>query len=104
MLPVNLRQLLHKRSRGKVGFEDMFKIFELIRTVTGFVGIEDKDNWHGKPLGDKAAEVIKAIEGRLHKVERTPVTLSPPTVVVPPVNISGVTLNEAPKYSLGDKV
>lgn len=71
--------------------------------MEGFPGIEDKDNWHGKALGDKADEVIKAIKQRLHSQQVT-LKPKPPTTTVNPVDLSKVYLSEPPNYNLGDKV
>ena len=70
----------------------------------GFVGIEDKDGWHGKPLGDKAEEVIKAL---IQKISNQNITIE-----VKPlskegsskVNLNSVKLCELPPYKVGDKV
>jgi transketolase len=69
----------------------------------GFPGIEDKENWHGKPLGDKAEEVINAINARFHS-QSVSLRPQPPSVNVPVVNLNSVRLSESPKYNLGDKI
>lgn len=69
----------------------------------GFVNIEDKENWHGKPLGDKSEEVIKAITQRIKSMDVKIVPQSPSTNV-PAVDLKSVKLSEPPKYSMGDKM
>ena len=68
----------------------------------GFPDIEDKLNWHGKPLGDKSESIISAIAAR---IQSSATTLKPtnPTVVAPEANLS-VKLAEPPNYTLGQKV
>lgn len=67
----------------------------------GFVGIEDKDNWHGKPLGDKSADVLKELAALTSGQTVSPV-VQPPTTNVPKVDLS-VKLSSPPAYKLGDK-
>lgn len=70
-----------------------------------FPNIEDADNWHGKPLGDKAAEVVKHLQGLIVTKD---VKLCPKTVgksgAAPEVDISNVKLSSPPSYKLGDSV
>lgn len=74
------------------------------RISIGFPGIEDYENWHGKPLGDKAAEIVKALQNGLHSANRMPIELAKPTATVPNVNLNNVRLSEPPNYKLGEKV
>lgn len=67
----------------------------------GFSGIEDKDNWHGKPLGDRSVDVLKQLESLTSGVTVTPVIQSP-SVHVPPVDLS-VRLSSPPQYRVGEK-
>jgi transketolase len=71
--------------------------------VIGFPNIEDKEKWHGTPLGDKAEEVIKAITQRI-KSNSISIPIKPPTINVPVVKLEDVRLSEPPKYKLGEKV
>ena len=64
----------------------------------GFVGIEDMDNWHGKPLGDKATQVIANLRP-LADLPGPPKPFTP----VPAIDLT-VRLNEPPNYKLGEKV
>lgn len=69
----------------------------------GFVGIEDKDGWHGKPLGDKAEEVIKALTQNISN-NNISFEIKRPSNACPNVDLKAVKLSEPPKYKLGDKV
>lgn len=72
----------------------------------GIVGVEDQENWHGKPLGDKADKAIEVITSLIkntgpHKlVPQSPVKDAP----VLKVDFSKVSLSEPPAYKLGEKV
>uniref|UniRef100_A0A131YXB7 transketolase n=1 Tax=Rhipicephalus appendiculatus TaxID=34631 RepID=A0A131YXB7_RHIAP len=71
----------------------------------GIAGIEDSENWHGKPLGDKAPAAIEALEKQM--VSKGPWKLAPQRPEkedAPPVNISNIRLSEPPNYKIGDKV
>lgn len=71
----------------------------------GFPNIEDLDNWHGKPLGDKAESVIAKLESEIKN--KGPSTLHPQKPLhddAPQVNISNIALSEPPAYKKGDKV
>ena len=68
------------------------------------IGIEDELNWHGKALGAKAEEALKAIGDRI--VNKGPHGMTPesPVLDAPAVDITNIKLNEPPSYNLGDKV
>lgn len=70
-----------------------------------FPNIEDLDNWHGKPLGDKAAEVVKHLEGLIvnKNVKLTPKPV-PKTGAAPDVDINNIKLSSPPAYKLGDSI
>lgn len=70
-----------------------------------FPNIEDLENWHGKPLGDKANEVIKHLEGLIvdASAHLTPKTLNP-SHLAPVVDVTNVKLSSPPGYKLGDQV
>jgi len=70
----------------------------------GFPGIADQDNWHGKPLGAKAAEVIAHLEAQVRNPGDHALKVAAPTATAPEVSIRNVTLSKPPKYNLGDKV
>ncbi|XP_018801400.1 PREDICTED: transketolase-like protein 2 [Bactrocera latifrons] len=72
-----------------------------------FPNIEDLENWHGKPLGDKANEVIKHLEGLI--VGATDAPANPPKSPAklkqaPVVDITNVKLSSPPNYKLGEQV
>jgi len=73
-----------------------------------FPNIEDLENWHGKPLGDKANAVIKHLEGLILDPTPTVPTLTPKspskTKTAPAVDITNVRLSSPPNYKLGDQV
>ena len=69
-----------------------------------FPGVEDLDNWHGKPLGKQSAAALEAVKKLItdngpHGLSPRPVTDDAPKVVFPKVQ-----LNEPPKYTMGEKV
>ncbi|XP_043654642.1 transketolase-like protein 2 [Drosophila teissieri] len=70
-----------------------------------FPNIEDLDNWHGKPLGDKAAEVVKHLQGLIvnKDVKLAPKPVSK-TGAAPDVDISNIKLSSPPAYKLGDSI
>lgn len=70
----------------------------------GCPSIEDEMNWHGKPLGNKADEVIAAITAQISNPGPHGVTPAEPTDGVPAVDITNITLSEPPAYELGQKV
>lgn len=67
-------------------------------------GIEDKDNWHGKPLGDKCAEAVKTLKASLANQGPHGLTPAPPEVKAPAVSVANIKLSEAPKYDMGQQV
>ncbi|XP_013790219.1 transketolase-like isoform X2 [Limulus polyphemus] len=71
----------------------------------GIPGIEDEENWHGKPLGDKADDAINAIIKSMSN--QGPPQLCPQKPLkedAPAVDISNISLSEPPSYNIGDKV
>ncbi|XP_032673359.1 transketolase isoform X1 [Odontomachus brunneus] len=79
----------------------------LAKTLKGknFPEIENLDNWHGKPLGNKANEVIQHLTGLLKNTG--PAGLHPQKPLVddaPAVDISNITLSAPPNYKIGDQV
>lgn len=69
-----------------------------------FPNIEDLENWHGKPLGSEADNVVKHLEGLIKN--KGPLTLQPasPTTTAPTVSISNIALSSPPNYNLGEQV
>ncbi|KAK2585492.1 hypothetical protein KPH14_010145 [Odynerus spinipes] len=79
----------------------------LAKTFKGknFPNIEDLENWHGKPLGNKANEVIQHLTGLLKNPG--PLGLHPQKPLVddaPPVDITNVKLASPPSYKIGEQV
>lgn len=68
-----------------------------------FAGMEDLMNWHGKPLGAKADEVIASIQSQI-KNQSLNLRPQPITATVPKVDITNIKLSEPPNYKLGDQV
>ncbi|KFM69208.1 Transketolase, partial [Stegodyphus mimosarum] len=70
-----------------------------------FPDIEDKENWHGKPLGEKGTEIINLLQDELAKKgATTKPSPAAPEHEVQEVNISDIKLPEDPNYTLGEKV
>eukprot|EP00731_Ephydatia_muelleri_P007596 Em0003g1844a len=71
----------------------------------GFPNIEDKENWHGKPLGPKEADISrKAIEAQIHNHGHIHFDLPKIIHDAPKIESLKVHLSEPPKYKLGDKI
>ena len=64
--------------------------------------IEDAENWHGKPLGGKAEEVIAAIQAQIQNAGPNQLVPQKPLHEdAPAVNLTGITLSSPPKYNKG---
>lgn len=70
----------------------------------GFPGIEDAENWHGKPLGDKAEESIAACKALIQNSGHHGLKPLPIIDDAPKFDIPKISLSEPPNYKLGDKV
>jgi len=68
-----------------------------------FVNIEDKDDWHGKALGDAGKKVIDDLTSRLTKTQYS-VKHSENVGPVPASDISNIRLSEPPAYKAGQEV
>ncbi|KAM8930259.1 transketolase [Pelodytes ibericus] len=69
----------------------------------GISAVEDKENWHGKPLPkDMAEQTIKEIESKISSKKK----LSPalPEEDAPAVSIKNIKLPSLPSFKLGEKV
>lgn len=79
----------------------------LAKTFKGykFPNISNELDWHGKPLGDKAEDVIRAIQEQMD-VEATDFTpkIQEPVEDAPEVDVNDVRLSNPPAYKLGDMV
>lgn len=66
-------------------------------------GVEDKENWHGKPLPkDMAEQIIEEIVGKIQNKKKLSPTL--PQDDAPAVNIKNVKMPSPPNYKIGNKV
>ncbi|XP_067907833.1 transketolase-like [Heterodontus francisci] len=69
----------------------------------GIEGVEDKENWHGKPIPkDKMEEVIQAIKSRILGCKK--LIPGQPVENAPDVNIEDIKLAAPPKYKHAEKV
>ncbi|XP_040262581.1 transketolase [Bufo bufo] len=68
----------------------------------GISGVEDKENWHGKPLPkDLAEQAIKEIESKIQSKKK--LTPALPVEDAPCVNIKNIKM-PSPNFKLGEKV
>lgn len=69
------------------------------------IGIEDKENWHGKPLGEKGIEIIKVLQEELTKKDTS---LKPkpssPEFQLEDIDFGSIKLADEPQYTKGEKV
>lgn len=70
----------------------------------GLTEIEDKDDWHGKPLLDRGDTIIKHLTGLIKNNQKFSVSPLPFVDDAPEVNISDIKLSSPPEYKLGEKV
>ncbi|XP_055936011.1 transketolase-like [Argiope bruennichi] len=98
---------------------DLCKRFEETKSVTGvptaiiaktlkgkkFPDIEDKENWHGKPLGTKGTDIIKLLQDELMKkgMDRKPAIVEPEKEISSLV-FGDIKLAEEPNYVYSEKV
>lgn len=67
-----------------------------------FPCIENKDNWHGKPLGGESERVLTHLRTLLSiTCSEFNFTIPPPTCTVPTVDISKMSLSSPPDYQKG---
>ena len=74
------------------------------RTVKGrgFLEVEDKNGWHGRPFPpDMAERAIAELGGERHLIVRGPLPPQVEAPKAPPTTSSSI---EAPRYTLGEKV
>ncbi|KAK2189172.1 hypothetical protein NP493_114g06072 [Ridgeia piscesae] len=69
----------------------------------GIPGIEDQENWHGKPLGTKAEDAITSLTTAISNMEASLKPASP-AADVSPVDITNIRLSEPPSYEKGQMV
>ncbi|XP_066285499.1 transketolase-like [Branchiostoma lanceolatum] len=68
----------------------------------GIPGVEDEENFHGKPMGDRSDGAIKAIQGLI--AGENNVGPQPMTDDAPKIDLTNIKMTQPPSYSLGDKV
>lgn len=66
-------------------------------------GIEDQDDWHGKPMADKAEAIINKLKETIKNNDPHGLVAEAPSDDVPTVQKSA-TLSSAPSYKDGEKV
>jgi transketolase len=70
-----------------------------------FPSIEDEENWHGKPLGDKSEAVVQHLKSLIKNMGPLQVAPQKPLKEdAPVVDISNVKLSAPPDYSIGENV
>jgi len=70
----------------------------------GIPGIENEENWHGKPLGARADASIAAISAQIANAGPHGICPLSPTMDAEPVDPAALTLSEAPQYESGQAV
>jgi transketolase len=71
----------------------------------GIIGVEDHDDWHGKPIGDaKSPAVLAAIQERIVNAGPHGLCLEMPTDKLEEIAFGGLALSDPPAYKLGDKI
>lgn len=69
-----------------------------------FLGIEDLDNWHGKPIPkDRVDELIAHLENQI-QASGKPLQAALPNEDAAPVDPRPIYLLSSPEYKSGDKV
>ena len=66
--------------------------------------VEDKLDWHGKPLGPKADESLALVKSKIKNPGPHGVKSLPFPQDAPKVDITKVKLSSPPNYKKGDKV
>ena len=69
----------------------------------GLPDIEDHENWHGKPVGNKLDELVKHVEDQIVDKEKKFHTIAPEGTEEFVLHTEAIKLPELP-YKLGDKV
>lgn len=70
----------------------------------GLEGIEDKLDWHGKPLGDKADAVLSKLTGLIKNQGPTKLIPTTPSKDLSVADKQKITLSKPPEYKIGEKV
>lgn len=69
---------------------------------SGFPEIEDKENWHGKPLGNNSGRILEHLESLLSS-PKTTLKPKPPKQLLPVPDLT-IKLVEDPSYNTDDQV
>lgn len=67
-----------------------------------FPDIEDKDNWHGKPLGAQSERVLTHLRSLMKNQGQLKYTIPAPLSQVKPVDISNIKMSSPPNYKQGE--
>lgn len=70
----------------------------------GLPGIEDKDDWHGKPIGSKAEEIVAFIEKQISNLGAHGIPPNLPEDGLQDIAFGKLQLSGPPNYKLGEKV
>lgn len=70
----------------------------------GLPGIEDKDDWHGKPIGSKADEFVALIEKQISNLGVHGISPTLPDNGLQEIAFGKLQLAGPPNYKLGEKV
>lgn len=70
----------------------------------GLPGIEDQENWHGKPIGDKADGLINNLLKSIANNGKPKLSPRPPNSDASNIDVSNIALSSPPNYSIGEKV
>lgn len=66
-------------------------------------GVEDAENWHGKPMPKERADaIIKLIESQIQTNRN--LEPKPPVEDSPQINITDIEMTSPPAYKIGDVV
>lgn len=69
-----------------------------------FPEVEDLENWHGKPLGNKAEQIIAYLESMIKNKNLSMKPRESPKKTAPEVSIKNITLASPPAYKMGEAV
>ncbi|XP_063792451.1 transketolase-like protein 1 [Pseudophryne corroboree] len=69
----------------------------------GISGVENQDNWHGKPmLKEKVESIINEIQNQIQTNKK--LSPAPPVKDAPEVSIADIKMPTPPSYKVGDKI
>ncbi|XP_038603964.1 transketolase-like protein 1 [Tachyglossus aculeatus] len=69
----------------------------------GIEGVENADNWHGKPMPkDRVESIINTIQNQIQT--NTNLSPKPPTEDAPQISVANVKMPSPPNYKIGDKI